>query len=92
MREGSTLLMDEPAIRERLRRLIRDRDLTCEDEGRLWAGKGEAKPCVACLLPIAMTDIEYEVDLEGAGLRLRLHSPCHGLWREVCEELEFRLA
>ena len=84
--------MDEHSIRERLRRLIRDRQLACEKQERLWAGKGERKPCAACLQPIATTDIEYEIDLDGAGVRLTFHPSCHLLWQQVCEELEFRPA
>ena len=55
--------MDEAAIRARLRRLIQERDLECERQIRVWAGKGEAKPCSACQQPIPTTVIEYEVDL-----------------------------
>lgn len=80
-------MMYGPAVRERLGRLIRERDLTRADARRPWTGKRGARPGMACLT-IATTDVELEVDLDRTGLRTRFHSPCHVAWREVYDELE----
>src|SRR5688572_20289283 len=91
-RRGVTLDMDENYIRSRLRQLIIERDLECEKEQRVWAGKGETRPCTACMQPISTTAVEYEVDLNGSGKRLTFHPRCHSIWLQVCDELEFRTA
>jgi hypothetical protein len=43
---------------------------------KVWGGKGTGQPCKGCGRPIGADDIEYEVDLPGACLAMRLHQPC----------------
>jgi hypothetical protein len=77
--------MDVTLIRQRVRRLLADRVLPCDQE-RAWAGPGgQGTHCVACDEPIAPTEIEFEVELVSPGPVLRLHRVCYAIWREECE-------
>jgi hypothetical protein len=77
--------MEIRLLRDRIRRLLANRQLPCE-EGRAWAGRGgSGTHCVACGEPIAPTDVEFEVELSSGGPALRLHRVCYAVWREECE-------
>jgi hypothetical protein len=46
----------------------------------VWGGKGTGQRCSGCGRPITAADVEYEVDLPGARLAMRLHQPCLEAW------------
>jgi hypothetical protein len=75
--------MDEAAVRKRVRQMIDTGALPCEDEEKMWAGRGVGRLCMACTEPIAPTEVEFEVEL-GSGQTLRLHRDCHRIWTEEC--------
>ena len=80
-----------PTDREKsLRRIARER---CES-GELpnnhpvgtWAGPGNGQPCALCDEPIAVSQVEYEVDVPDGTVRrvFRFHILCHQVWLLVC--------
>lgn len=81
--------MDSDTIRARVRRMLETGALPCDEPGKVWAGRGVGTHCAACGEPIAVTDIEFEVDL-ASGTTLRLHRLCHEIWREECDTLQPR--
>jgi len=52
--------------------------LPAEFAYKLWAGFGSGLRCDGCGALILPRHVEYEI--VGAGLRVRLHIGCHGLW------------
>jgi hypothetical protein len=78
--------MDRLNIRDRVRELLETGALPCDETGKVWAGRGAGTHCVACGEPIAVSEIEFEVDLP-SGPALRLHRVCHEIWREECDAL-----
>jgi hypothetical protein len=52
----------------------------CETKDKVWAGKGNGRPCDACDQPITADDAEYEVDVPPART-VRLHQQCFSAWR-----------
>ncbi|HEX6211795.1 MAG TPA: hypothetical protein VF136_13525 [Methylomirabilota bacterium] len=72
-----------------MRRMLETGALPCDEPGKVWAGRGVGTHCAACGEPIAVTDIEFEVDL-ASGTTLRLHRLCHEIWREECDTLQPR--
>jgi hypothetical protein len=78
--------MDDATIRDRIRAVIDTGELRCDEPDKVWAGRGLGTHCVACAQPIAVGEIEYEVDLP-SGRMIRLHRRCYDLWREECEAL-----
>lgn len=81
--------MDRDSIRARVRQMLETGALPCDEPGKVWAGRGVGTHCAACGEPIAVTDIEFEVDLL-SGTTLRLHRVCHEIWREECDTLQPR--
>ena len=80
--------MDDAEIRQRMRMLVQDGDLTCDEPEQTWAGTAqESKQCAGCLEPILAPQIEYEVALP-SGRTMFLHARCHAIWLDVCDELE----
>ena len=48
---------------------------------RTWAGRGSGVACSSCDQPIGEQDIEYEVELQPAGLQtLHFHFNCYQAW------------
>jgi hypothetical protein len=78
--------MDQSGIRDRVRQMLETGLLPCEEQGKVWAGRGSGTHCAACGEPIPGAEIEFEVDLS-SGAVLRLHRVCHGIWREECDSL-----
>ncbi|HET7342954.1 MAG TPA: hypothetical protein VFL90_15925 [Methylomirabilota bacterium] len=77
--------MEDISLRARVQRMVRTGEIPCED-GKVWAGRGVGTHCAVCGLPIAPTEIEFEVALESGGT-LRLHRGCHEVWRDECAAL-----
>ena len=73
-------------IRQRIRHMLESGEIPCTESDKVWAGRGSGSHCAACTEPIAVTEVEFEVDLP-SGPRLRLHPACHAIWREECEPL-----
>jgi hypothetical protein len=78
--------MDNASVRVRVREMLDTGELPCDEQGKVWAGRGAGTHCVACGEPIALTDVEFEVELT-SGAPLRLHRVCHEIWREECDSL-----
>jgi hypothetical protein len=78
--------MDNASIRHRVRQMLETGALPCDEHGKVWAGRGVGTHCAACGEPVAVTDVEFEVELP-SGPALRLHRVCHGIWREECDTL-----
>jgi hypothetical protein len=75
--------VDEATIRARVRRLLESQEITCDDPETVWAGNGTGERCIACSRPIAVTEVEYEVELSAR--TYRLHRACYVIWEEECE-------
>jgi hypothetical protein len=78
--------MDKASIRQRVRQMLETGVLPCEEHDKVWAGRSVGTHCAACGEPIAVTDVEFEVELS-SGTALRLHRVCHEIWREECDSL-----
>ena len=52
---------------------------------RVSAGAGSGNPCAVCGLPIAMTEIEYE--LRVGDVAMFAHLPCFDLWKDEAAAL-----
>jgi hypothetical protein len=81
--------MKADTIRARVRQLLEAGALPCDEDGKVWAGRGVGTHCVACDEPIAATEVEFEVELTSSTV-LRLHRQCHAIWREECDSLQPR--
>jgi hypothetical protein len=75
--------MDEASIRARVRRMLTNEEMPCDDPETVWAGNGTGERCIACGRPIATTEVEYEVELSAR--TYRLHCACYVIWEEECE-------
>ncbi|MGH6691011.1 MAG: hypothetical protein ACREF4_10070 [Gammaproteobacteria bacterium] len=80
--------MDEATIRARIRTMVETGVLPCDEPEKTWAGKGGGIHCAACGELIALTEVEFEVDVKGT--TLRLHRLCHVWWLEECEPIKGR--
>ena len=78
--------MDKASIRGRVRQMLETGALPCDDNGKVWAGRGMGTHCAACGEPIAAAEVEFEVELT-SGTAIRLHRVCHEIWREECDSL-----
>jgi hypothetical protein len=47
---------------------------------KVWAGKGTGQSCSGCGRPITADQVEYEMDLPGARVAMRLHQSCLEVW------------
>ena len=56
--------------------------LPVADPLKLWIGYGTGRRCDGCDEVISESMQEQEVEMPG-GLILRLHVPCHTLWRTL---------
>jgi hypothetical protein len=78
--------VEETAVRLRVRQLVQEGEVPCEEPGTTWAGRGSGTHCAGCGEPIGPGEIEFEADLP-SGRTLRLHRACHAIWREECAAL-----
>jgi hypothetical protein len=54
----------------------------------LLGSTGSGIPCALCDAPIAIHEVEYEVQVASRrGSSWRFHIRCHAVWRDVCDEL-----
>jgi hypothetical protein len=72
---------DEVMLRARIRELIASGELTGANPLHVWGGPGTGEPCCVCARPIPVTEMEYELALEGSRITLHFHQNCHGLWQ-----------
>jgi hypothetical protein len=77
-------MMEDSAIRLRIREMLATGELPCEDPVGLWAGWGDVKRRAGCVELITQQDVEYEVKL-ASGTTTLLHRACHVTWLEECE-------
>jgi hypothetical protein len=77
-------VMEDNAVRRRIREMITTGALPCEDPPHLWAGHGDGKRCAGCAERITSGDIEYEAALT-SGKMILLHRRCYAIWQEECE-------
>jgi hypothetical protein len=47
-----------------------------------WCGYGTGKPCNGCNEPILSTEVEHELDFNGAWT-VRFHAACEAIWRSL---------
>jgi hypothetical protein len=47
-----------------------------------WCGYGSRKPCNGCNEPILSTEVEHELDFNGART-VRFHAACEAIWRSL---------
>jgi hypothetical protein len=73
----------QQAVRQRIRQMLEQGEMPCDEPDKTWAGRGTGTHCAACGETIQPSDIEYEVDLL-PGATLRLHRDCHDIWQEEC--------
>ena len=76
-------VMEDNAVRRRIREMITTGALPCEDPPHLWAGHGDGKRCAGCAEPITSGDIEYEAALT-LGRMILFHRRCYAIWQEEC--------
>jgi hypothetical protein len=82
--------LEKASIRVRVRQMLETGALPCDEQGKVWAGRGVSAPIAQRAASRSRwTDIEFEVDL-ASGLALRLHRECHEIWREECDTLQRR--
>jgi hypothetical protein len=74
--------MDEPTIHARVRRMLETGEIPCETPTATWAGKGQGQRCVACVESIAVSEVEFEVEV--SGVTYRVHRRCYDIWQEEC--------
>ena len=46
---------------------------------KMWAGRGNGRPCDGCDRPVLSDQVEYEFEIDG-GRTLRFHLGCAALW------------
>jgi hypothetical protein len=76
-------IVDEANIRARVRHMLKNEEIPCDEPETIWAGTGTGEHCIACARPIAATEVEYEVELSNR--TYRLHRACYAIWEEECE-------
>ena len=47
-----------------------------------WRGNGSRKPCNGCNEPILSTEVEYELNFNGARI-VHFHAACEAIWRSL---------
>jgi hypothetical protein len=72
-------LLPEEQLRQQIRIRLADGRLTPTTVGSYKVHRGTGRPCLVCLLQIAPSQDQYEV--QGAGVVLFAHAACYVLWR-----------
>lgn len=76
--------LGDPRLRSHVRQLIDNGQLPIIVPKRIFGGYGSGHACVACDQAITTTQVEYEVEDERDGRRLRFHLGCHVVWQLEC--------
>ena len=77
---------DEADLRDKAREAMRQGKLPARPPDRLWVGRGAGAPCAVCGLPVAMNEMEFEIEFQFAsggtpGLDIfHLHRTCFAAW------------
>jgi hypothetical protein len=79
---------DEADLRRIAREKCKSGELPARVSPMSWAGPGNGARCSLCDLPIAVGDIEYEVEIgpesKRGPLLIRFHNVCHTAWLSEC--------
>jgi hypothetical protein len=73
-------------IEAKIRAKIAARRLPLKNSIGAWAGFGSGGLCDACDRPILGTEVEHELDFEGAGGGVRafyFHANCEAIWSRL---------
>ena len=78
----SQCVVNDDELRQRVRRLLRRRQLPRQTQARTWGGPGLGKLCSVCGKKIDGRDQEYELQfvLRGDVVTHRFHARCHAIW------------
>ena len=71
--------MDKDEVRQQTRARLQAGPLSLIN-GISKSQRGTGRPCLVCLLAITSLDVEREV--EGAGVFFHAHEACYKIWRE----------
>jgi hypothetical protein len=79
------LMPDESRLRAQARAAVRDGKLPARAPDHTWGGPGIGAPCAVCDVPVAVEEMEFEIDfvLEGGapGLdKYHVHIRCFAAW------------
>jgi len=77
--------MDEQALREKAREVLKSGKLPNRRPDRTWGGHGVNAPCSVCGLPVTPQQIEFEIqfarDGDNPGLdKFHVHIRCFAAW------------
>jgi hypothetical protein len=77
--------MDEDAVRDKARNVIRSGKLPRRAPDRTWGGPGVGAPCAICERPVTTKELEFEIqfarDGDNPGLdKFHVHLSCFAAW------------
>jgi len=77
--------MDEAALRELVRRVIRRQEIPNRRPDRTWGGPGTGISCAICDVPVRKEDMELEIEFAFDGDKpgfavYHVHVPCFAMW------------
>jgi hypothetical protein len=77
--------MDENALREKVRSIIREGKLPSRAPDRTWGGPGVGAECAVCGLPVRRDELEFEVEFAHDGrdpglAKYHMHVRCFAAW------------
>jgi hypothetical protein len=79
--------MDETALREKAREVIRTGKLPQRRPDRTWGGPGVGDACAICSLPVRRDELEFEIQFarNGQGVeagldKYHVHVRCFAAW------------
>jgi hypothetical protein len=85
-------MIDDSALRRRIRQSIREGRLPARPAQQLWGGPGSGKECSACGQAVGPQELELELEIaeataESVSTRVSVHPRCLHLWECVLQEL-----
>jgi hypothetical protein len=81
----------DAALRQHIRQQIENGQLPCYVPNRIDAGYGSRHMCAACDQLISDAQVEYEIQDDRDGKRLRFHFGCYVVWQLECAQAKPRL-
>jgi len=77
--------MDEAALRELVRRVIRRQEIPNRRPDRTWGGPGTGISCAICDAPVRKEETELEIEFAFDGDKpgfavYHVHGPCFAMW------------